>query len=182
MASIRFDISEINGLFARLESKEFRESLGRRMAVAGGAIVRDEAKQRALQSHARTAWVPNPRSRGSESPGELADAIYLAFNRKETTDTRFVYSVSWNNQRAWWGKLREFGYFQRHAVYKDQFGVYHTDKKRPLAQPKRRPARPFLAPAFDSTVNQVRDAMLVTAREEFPKLMAERSAQETADV
>lgn len=148
-----------------------RESLARRMAVTGGRIIRDEAQLRALQSHAKTAWIPNPKSRGSESAGELADAIYVAFNEKLSTKTRFVYSVSWNNLKAWWGRLREFGYWQRYRIWKDETGVYHTDKKHPLPEPRWHPADPFLAPAHDAKIQEAGQAMIARGAVEFPKLM-----------
>lgn len=171
-----------DGRFASLDLTEFKkradmlagpgvESLARRMIVSGGVILRDEARANALISFAKTSWVPNPRSRGSETPGELAEAIYLARDDKNTTATTFTYKVSWNAKQAWWGKLREFGYFMRYKVYKDAQGVYHTLKTHKLAEPRWMPAHPILAPAFDGNINRVREAMLERGRHELPILL-----------
>lgn len=165
-----FDFSEFTRNVDKLTGP-VRESLARRMCVSGGIILRDEAKANALISHAKTSWVPNPRSRGSETPGELAEAIYLSRDDKNTTQTVFTYKVTWNQRQAWWGKLREFGYMMRYAVYKDAQGMYHTDKKRPLANPRPYPAHPILAPAFDQNLGRVRSAMVERGREELPKLL-----------
>ena len=148
-----------------------RESLARRMLVSGGVILRDEARQNARISHAKTSWIPNPKSRGSDTPGQLATAIYLARNEKLSNQTVFTYSVSWNAKLAWWGKLREFGYTMRYAVYKDANGVWHTNKKLPLAEPRRMPAHPILAPAFDQNIMRVREAMIARGKEELPKIL-----------
>lgn len=167
--SARMDFGDMNASLERLAGAG-RVSLARRMGVAGGTILRDEAKVNALQSHARTSWTPNPNSRGSETPGTLADAIYLAFDKKGSSDTLHRYAVSWNAKKAWWGKLREFGYFQRFRVYKDAQGVYHTTKEK-LPQPKRRPADPFLAPAFDAHLAAVKSAMIAAGKIELPKIL-----------
>lgn len=113
---------------------DVRVSLARSMAVAGGKVLRDEAKLRA------------PVGEDSKRPGLLRDAIYLAFKDKRSTDAKVVYSVSWNAKTAPHGHLVEFGHWQTHARYKGADGEWYTGA--PLAVPKWVPAYPFLRPAL----------------------------------
>lgn len=147
-----------------------RTSLGRRMAVEGGVALRDEAKR----------WAPvsdgpyNPNSRGSQEAGQLRDAIYLAFDSSSTEDV-FTYTISWNAKKAWWGKLAEFGFFQRYRVIFDkQKGYYVTDKTQKLATPKWIPGKPFLRPAFDVTRPKLVSIMVTRGQRELPILLGEK--------
>ena len=56
-----------------------RESLARSMAVAGGQVLRDEAKLLA-----------------PVESGKLRKAIYLAYKQNKSSSRQQVYSVSWN--------------------------------------------------------------------------------------
>lgn len=147
-----------------------RESLARRMAVSGGQILRDEAKARVPNTF---TGAHNDSSRGSQAPGTLRDAIYLAYNDRRSTQTMFTYSVSWNDKKAWWGKLIEFGHYLRYAYVIDANGVYHTLKDRPLANPRWIEATPFLAPAYDASLQAVRAAMIERGKTELPILLRE---------
>jgi hypothetical protein len=151
-----------------------KESLARRMALAGGKVLQEEAKHNARISNARTDWVYNPdgKSASSDVAGNLADAIYLARDQKHSSENLFTYRISWNNTDAWWGRLREFGYRRTEAFFKDEKGMYHTLVGVPLKKPFRVPAKPFLAPAYDSHIGLAKDAMLKTGHEELPKLLA----------
>lgn len=135
-------------------------SLARSMAVAGGQVVRDEAKTLA-----------------PVESGRLKSAIYLAYRNEESTDTRIVYSISWNAEKAWYGKLIEFGHWQTHATYIGKDGNWHSGK--PLAVPKWKPARPFLRPALDATRSTMVQAMIQRGRERLPELL--RDAYTPAD-
>lgn len=73
-------------------SMEIKTHLARSMAVAGGKVLRDEAKLRvAVKS------------------GRLRDSIYLAYREKESVGPKVVYSVTWNSRNAPHGHLVEFG-------------------------------------------------------------------------
>lgn len=167
------DFGEWTTLFDRLQGAA-RESLARRMLVSGGKVLEAEAKMLARRP---TTHVYNPASRGSQEAGQLADAIYLAFRDGESTQTTFKYSVSWNNQKAWWGKLREFGYYVRYPYYIDKHGMYHTyhaeggkGKGTPLPKPHWVAPTPFLGPALN-VLPQVKIAMIERGREEVQKLL-----------
>lgn len=144
-----------------------RESLARRMGVAGGEVLRDEAKLRAPISDPPY----NPTSRGSSQPGTLRDAIYLAFDKKNSTATQFSYSISWNNAKAFWGRFIEFGWWQKYTIGRKPDGTFYTDKSRPLKERIRHPAKPFLRPAFDAKIEVAKAAMIAKGREELPKIL-----------
>ncbi|MCG8275404.1 HK97-gp10 family putative phage morphogenesis protein [Stenotrophomonas sp. NLF4-10] len=135
-----------------------RHQLARSMAVAGGKVLRDEAKSRA------------PVGEDSKNPGTLRDAIYLAYRDGESTEAVEVYSVSWNAKKAPHGHLVEFGHWQTHARYKGKDGEWYTGA--PLAAPKWVPAYPFLRPALDAALPRAKAAMLERGRERLPELLA----------
>lgn len=176
MAGI-FNDKEWTAAFAQLRGP-LKESLARRMAVSGGAVLRDEAKLRAARV---PVWKYNPTSWGSQKKGTLVRSIYLAFNEKLSNTYQFTYSVSWNRKIAPYGHLVEFGYWMRYIVFKDRTGEYHTVKTQLRKTPKRIPARPFLSTTYDSHLHIALEAMLARGREEFPKLLHE-SVTETANV
>ena len=163
---------DTSGALAGLDhlSGSLRVSLASRMGVTGGQILRDEAKARVP---AKFAGPYNDSSRGSQAAGQLREAIYLAKNEKLSTYTQIVYSVSWNAQKAWWGKLIEFGHALRYAYVIDSQGVYHTIKDKPLANPVWIEATPFLGPAYDAAIMRARAAMIARGREELPILLRE---------
>jgi hypothetical protein len=175
-ARTALDTSGWDAAFAALEGP-VRESLARTMGLTGAKELQEEAKINARQSYAETTWVYNEggSSQSSPDPGTLADAIYAARNNKASTDHVFVYSVSWNNTKAWWGRLREFGYLMRYAVYKDDKGMWHTIKDHPLATPKPMPAHPFLAPAFDAKIGVLASVMIDKGRSALPRILAEHT-------
>ncbi len=163
----KFDIEEVVANLNKL-SGPLKESLARRSAVAGGEVLRDEAKR----------WVPksvgpyNPKSRGSQDAETLRNAIYLAFDKKTSTQTFFQYNVSWNAKKAWWGKLVEFGYYRRYRVYfNDKKGVYVTIKVDPLRNPVWVAPKPFLGAADNVAGARALQEMIDTAREQLPILL-----------
>lgn len=131
-----------------------RISLARSMGVAGGEVLRDEAKLRA-----------------PIKDGVLQSAIYLAFRDTRSNDRVVMYSVSWNAKKAPHGHLLEFGHWQPYAIRKLPDGRVVTDKTVLLAQPKWIAAHPFLRPAWDAR-HRAREAMLQRGRERLPELLA----------
>lgn len=151
-----------------------KTSMARRMGVAGGSLFRDEAKRRVPVGENGPY---NINSRGSQSPGQLRDAIYLAFDKENSTDTLVRYNVSWNNTKAWYGKLVEFGY---HVRYRVRFSltnmVFYTDKTSPLSTPLWVPGKAFLGSTYTAKLPTVGNVMVATGKAELPKLIAEHGA------
>lgn len=147
--------------------KEVRHQLARSMAVAGGKVLRDEAKARAPVGTDEG---------GSKTPGLLKGAIYLAYKDKESTETREVYAVSWNAKKAPHGHLLEFGHWQTHARYKGKDGDWYTGAE--LAAPKWVPAKPFLRPAMDGSMSRAMEAMIERGRVRLPELLTGRSGDD----
>lgn len=147
-----------------------KESLARRMLVSGGVLLRDKAKAQCVRSDPPY----NPNSRGSHSPGTLANSLYLAYAPERSTDVLFSYKISWNAKKAWWGKLVEFGYWRTHAVHVGVDGSFYTDMSQPIP-PKWMPARPFLRPTFDSYSNVAIRAMVFRGQKELPILLQEHA-------
>lgn len=154
-----------------------KESLASRMAVSGGVVLRDEAIRNARERDRYSITNPLATSRGSTVAGTLAESIYLAKDTDLSTDTQIVYKVSWNNKKAWWGKLVEFGYQPKYKIAKDKHGNWFTlhdanGKPIPLtANVARVPAYPFLGPAYDAKIGQVRREMINRGKQELPKLL-----------
>lgn len=138
-----------------------RVSLARSMAVAGGEVLRDEAKTR-INTHNNV----------------LGNAIYLAFRERYSNEKEVQYAVTWNKSKAPHGHLVEFGHWQIYAVVRKPDGTYVTDKRRPLASPKWVPAYPFLRPAFEAAGARAQLAMIRRGRERLPELLA---GQEVTD-
>lgn len=162
MASKLFDASEWNAVFERLKGP-LKESLARRMAIAGARVLSAEA-----EANARIA----DNKEGVPRTGRLANNIYHAYE-KRSPPGEFAYSVSWRRGpgKANHGHLIEFGHWRNFAVFKGKDGEWYSDKNRPLAAPVWVAARPFLRPAFDAKRDDVMRVMIQTGREEFPKLI-----------
>ncbi|GAP66796.1 phage domain-containing protein 2 [Mizugakiibacter sediminis] len=129
--------------------------LARSMAVAGGQVLRDEAKLLA-----------------PVDSGLLQSAIYLAFKEAKSNDEGVTYSVTWNAKKAPHGHLLEFGHWQYYAAYIGPDGEWHTNKAHPLANPRWVPAHPFLRPALDSAGPRAQAAMIERGRQRLPELLA----------
>lgn len=141
-------------------SGPLKVSLARSMAVAGGKVLRDEAKMRAP--------VGTPEG-GSITPGLLRSSIYLAYREGVSNKSVVVYSVTWNSKTAPHGHLAEFGHWQTHAAYKGADGEWHRGAK--LAQPKWVAAHPFLRPTIDAAGGRAKAAMIERGRERLPELL-----------
>lgn len=156
MANTKFnlDTSGLDALFKAIGSEPAKESLARTMLVNAGSEMRDQAKVNTQVYQYRGPYNPNGSSASSQAAGTLRDSIYLAYDKDESGGNFYRYNVSWNNDKAWWGRLLEFGYFQKYKVYIAD-GLWWTNKKAPLDEPVWVPAKPFLAPAFDATKPQL---------------------------
>ncbi len=118
MTQAKVDLSSMRAGLAQLAGPA-RESLARSMAVAGGQVIRDDAKDRA------------PRG----DSGALANAIYLAYKPLRSDKDQQVYSATWNTKKAPHGHLVEFGYWQPFVVVRLPNCDYVTTNIR-RAQPK----------------------------------------------
>lgn len=149
-----------------------KEQVGRSMAVAGGKVVRDEAKQRAPVFDGSTALKGGSTVTDPRTPGQLRDAIYLAFsdNRSDLPNNHVVYSVSWNSRLAPHGHLLEFGHWRYNVIA----GGFPMKKK--LATPVFVPAHPFLRPAFEAVKQDTVTAMLRRGEVRLSELMQEISS------
>jgi len=150
------DTSEWDKVFENLRGPA-KESLARRMSVAGGRVLRDEAVLLA-----------------PILSGRLKNAIYVAHNKKISSEYQQVYSVSWNRIKAPHGHLVEFGYYQRYLTVKINGNVYSI-KSKPLATPIRIPGSAFLRRAFDAKLPEAKNAMITAGRENIPILFKGQS-------
>jgi HK97 gp10 family phage protein len=160
----KVDMSSVNAGLAKLAGP-LRESLARSMAVAGGQVLRDEAKQLAPVG---------TEEGGSIHPGALRDSIYLAYKHDRSLGNQQVYSVTWNAKKAPHGHLIEFGHWQPYVVAKIPGGYgggyYSTKVKR--ATPKWTAAHPFLRPALDMAGARAQAAMIERGKVRLPELLA----------
>jgi len=138
----RVDLSEVLQGLENL--KDIQTKVARSMAVAGGKIVRDEAKLRA-----------------PVETGTLRGAIYLAYREGKSTDTTVVYAVTWNSRKAPHGHLQEFGHW---AVQGGKRGKGGTETSWV-------PAKPFLRPAFEASLARMSQAMMERGRERLAELL-----------
>lgn len=146
-----------------------RTSLARSMAVAGGQMLRDEAKARCPVGGDMSTATRNAGE--SSRPGLLRDSIYLAFKDGQSTPEKAVYSVSWNHKMAPHGHLVEFGHWQIYKVYRAKNGEWYTNMKAKLAEPRWIAAHPFLRPALDAKGEAAMAAMVARGRERLPELL-----------
>ena len=139
--------------------------LARSMCVAGGKVIRDEAK---LLAPVGTE------EGGSIHPGALRDSIYLAYKDGGANGKNVRYSVSWNAKKAPHGHLIEFGHWQTNVVARIAGGYgggyFSTMIKKDV--PTWTPAHPFLRPALDSAGARAMQAMIARGRERLPELLA----------
>lgn len=125
-SGMKLDDSEWMAALNKLDGP-FKEKLARSMAVAGGKVMRDEAK---LQAPVKT--------------GLLRDSIYLAFKDDRSNEAQVVYSVSWNSKTAPHGHLLEFGHWH---TTKDGVQASWTPAK-PFLRPAYDIAKPAAAQAM----------------------------------
>lgn len=99
------DVRLTGNIAAQLDAyqKHIQEEIIRPAAQAGAQVFYDEIKVRVP--------VGKPRKyKGKQiSGGTLKASIYQVFSKKESSDTKKVYHLSWNHQKAPHGHLIEFG-------------------------------------------------------------------------
>ncbi|THJ30943.1 HK97 gp10 family phage protein [Lampropedia aestuarii] len=148
---------------------QLKGHLPRSMAVAGGQVVRDEAKKRA-----------------PKQSGLLASSIYVAYadKRSQPKDGLAIYSVAWNAKTAPHGHLIEFGHWRYNKQAEN--GRY-MKSKRPgvrrgkgaqdhsgpgaLEKPVWVPANPFMRPAYDAIAQTSVQAMLDRGQVRLAEIM-----------
>jgi hypothetical protein len=160
---MKLDTSELDVAFAGM-GDAFKESLGRRMLVEGGVLLRDAAA-----GNARMA----ANKEGNETRGLLASAMRLVRTPENEKPTLLAYKVSWNSKIAPHGHLIEFGHWMTHKVYKAANGEWYTLKDQPLPAPKWVEARPFMRPTWDSYGALAVRVMLQRGQKEVPILLQE---------
>jgi HK97 gp10 family phage protein len=156
-----FDTSGFTAALDRLAGPA-RTHLARSMAVAGGQVLRDEAK----------ALAP-------VKDGILRNAIYLAFREARSNDKQVQYSVTWNSKKAPHGHLIEFGHWQPFKIAVLPDGRIYTLKAR-LPSPKWVPAHPFLRPALTGGTARAMAAMIARGRERLAELLAGSTEEKEA--
>lgn len=186
MASgVQLDTSALQAAMQRLLSPQARESLARQMGVAGGRVLRDEAKRNAPVLKAGSVL---PGSDREPTPGLLRDSIYLAFKEKMSRGDSFTYGVSWKSKHAaFYGHFIEFGHWRYNTIingspspslngqpnkHTSPSGKRHGGAGA-LEQPKWVPAQPFLRPAFDLVGTVARKAMIERGRIRAAELIQE---------
>lgn len=166
-AGIKFDFEEA---FKRLDGLAglAREHLPRSMLVAGGKIVRDEAKVRAPVFDGSTALAGGSNVDRPPTPGSLRDAIYLAYSDTKSIPEagKYTYSITWNASKAPHGHLLEFGHWRYNVIR----GGYPREDK--LPEPKWVPAHPFLRPAYDAVIGIAMQAALDRGRQRMAEILA----------
>lgn len=148
-----FDTADFTAALERLAGPA-RTHLARSMAVAGGQVLRDEAK----------ALAP-------VKDGILRNAIYLAFRDAKSNEKQVQYTVTWNSKKAPHGHLLEFGHWMPFKAVRLPSGQWYTVKAR-RETPKWVSARPFLRPALEGGTARAREAMIARGRERLPQLLA----------
>jgi HK97 gp10 family phage protein len=141
-SGMKLDKSEWDAALNKL-SGPVKEKLARSMGVAGGQVMRDEAK---LQAPVMT--------------GLLSESIYLAFKDDRSNDAQVVYSVSWNSKTAPHGHLLEFGH-------------WHVTGGKGGEQTSWTAAKPFLRPAYDIAKPKAAQAMMARGKVRAAELLAE---------
>lgn len=88
-------------------------------------------------------------ARLGQHSGNLYSSIYQVYSKKNSRVRQgtATYHISWNAKKAPHGHLVESGYIQKYKRYMVD-GVWYTNKKAPLAQPRQVAAHPFVRPAL----------------------------------
>lgn len=147
----------------------------RSMAVAGGKVLRDEAKLRAPVFDGSTELKGGSTVKNKRTPGLLRDSIFLAYSDKRSSESRAVYSISWNTKKAPHGHLIEFGHWRVNAI----INGYPT--KRKLDKPVWVPAYPFLRSALEAKGKEAIGAMIKRGRERLSEVMSNSGSVKSDD-
>lgn len=160
--------ADVSGVLAGLDklSGEMATHLARSMCVAGGKVLRDEAKLLA-----------------PVESGLLRSSIYLAYKDDKSTKNNVTYSVTWNSKKAPHGHLVEFGHWRYNKIVNGypqkslrvglKRGKGPQDHVGPgaLEHPVWEAANPFLRPALDSASPRAQAAMIERGRQRLPELL-----------
>lgn len=103
-------------------------------------------------------------SRGEDSDGTLADALYTWHDDEQSVNGRQVYAVGVNKRKAQHWHWIEYGRWRHYRTIKIG-GQWVTLKNEPLDNPVWVPASPYIRPAFD--------AKIITAIEVAKRRMAQ---------
>lgn len=163
--STNFDDSSVQSALSRLDGS-LAVSLARSMAVAGGQVLRDEAKLLAPEFDGSTALLGGANVDRPPVPGQLRDAIYLAHSDTRSRNGVQTYSVTWNARKAPFGHLLEFGHWRYNVI------VNGVPTKTRLAQPQWVAASPFLRPALDIASATALSAMIERGKQRLPELLS----------
>lgn len=129
---LRVDIAQLEAQLAR--DAKVCEEAARPVAQAGAQVFYDAVRANLAKRRKKT--------------GKLMEAIYQAFSKDNSTESRATYHISWNAKKAPHGHLVEYGYLQRYEVSFDRdTGRFITHKDRPLETPRHVAAKPFVRPA-----------------------------------
>ena len=111
-------------------------------------------------------------ARLGRNSGNLHSSIYQVYSRKNSNARQgnATYHISWNARKAPHGHLVENGYIQKYKVYMAD-GIWYTNKKAPLAQPRQVAAHPFVRPAL-----ALKDVALTAAEDVFIATLLKRGA------
>jgi HK97 gp10 family phage protein len=144
---------------------DVRLQLASSMLVAGGRVVRDEARVRA-----------------PVDTGLLKQSIYVARDEKASVGRTVAYNVSWNKRTAPHGHLLEFGHWRvNRLVPTGELGRWKATTER-LPAPVWTPAEPFLRPAWEATKGRLLDVMVARGRVRLPELINGAAADSAGDI
>lgn len=148
--------------------EQLPKELPRRMLVPAGQLIRDEAIMRAPVGDATTGGYDSGKT-GSQEPGTLRDAVYLAYSDRRSNETTTTYSVSWNGD-AFWGTFMEFGFTRPYKIVPVKGGGFATLKGQPYVGPDPR----FVGASFLGVAYEVRaDEAVRLAMDEGRRAAAE---------
>lgn len=172
--NIEIDFDNVRQHLDKLTSV-VKESLARRIAVAGGRTIRDEARVRAPKGVAEAQTVRQ--YGGSKNPGLLEDSIYVAYNKALSGKDQQAYSVRWNHKLAPHGWLAEFGYWQRYEIaFDSKRQEWFTKKDREgnlilKGSPKKIPGAFFMTASWEAKAKDAGIAGIEAGRLALPFLM-----------
>lgn len=165
---MKVDFSQVNALLDN--AKILPKELSRRMLVPAGQLIRDEAIMRAPVGDASTGGYDSGKT-GSQEPGTLRDAVYLAYSDRRSNETTTTYSVSWNGD-AFWGTFMEFGFNRPYKIVPVKGGGFATLKGQPYVGPEPRfVGASFLGVAYEVRVNEALQLALDEGRRAAAELL-----------
>jgi HK97 gp10 family phage protein len=109
-------------------------------------------------------------SRIGKVTGNLQNSIYQVYSKKNSSETKATYEVSYNKQKAPHGHLVEYGHIQKFRSYIGKDGKWYTNKKSPLAQPIQIAAKPFIRPAitqFNAAMDAAKDRLIEELNKDY---------------